>query len=159
MKIALIFAATNAVLQVWYLAEGEEELAIRYTLPDGNQLSPIKPGWAKNGYFIVAVTEFEVPEGKVTKGPPSYALVDGEVVETYTVEDFRPMVRKSTVQARLIAAGKMGDAYAALTTSADHFARWFAPDQPRVYCDDADSVAFLVALGLDPEVFLAPEEA
>ena len=63
MKIALIFAATNAVLQVWSLSEGEEELAIRYTLPDGNQLSPIKPGWAKNGYSIVAVTEFEVPEG------------------------------------------------------------------------------------------------
>lgn len=156
MKLALISASD--VLQVWTLDDGETELAIRYTLPDGNQLSPVTLGWAKNGYSIVAVTEFDVPEGKVTKGPPSYALVDGEVVETYTVEDFRPMVRKSTVQARLIAAGKMDDAYAALTTNADHFARWFAPDQPRVYCDDADSVAFLVALGLDPEVFLKQEE-
>lgn len=157
MKLALITA--SEVLKVWTLPAGATELAIRHTLPDGNQVSPVVLGWSDDTYSVVAVTEFEVPEGKVTKGPPSYALVDGEVVETYTVEDFRPMVRKSTVQARLIAAGKMGDAYAALTTNADHFARWFAPDQPRVYCDDADLVAFLVALGLDPETFLAPEEA
>lgn len=157
MKLALISASD--VLQVWTLDDGETELAIRHTLPNGDQISPVALGWSDDTYSIVAVTEFDVPEGKATKGPPSYAIVDGEVVETYTVEDYRPMVRKSTVQARLIAAGKMGDAYAALTTNADHFARWFAPDQPRVYCDDADSVAFLVALGLDPEVFLAPEEA
>jgi len=156
-KLALI--TTSEVLKVWALDEEETELAIRYTLPNGKQVSPLVSGWTDGTYTIVTVSEFEILEGKETVGPPTYTIDNGTVTESYTVEDKRPMVRKSTVQARLIAAGKMGDAYAVLTTNADHFARWFAPDQPRVYCDDADSVAFLVALGLDPEVFLAPEEA
>ncbi|WP_044547581.1 hypothetical protein [Mesorhizobium japonicum] len=68
----------------------------------------------------------------------------------------RPMVRKSVVQARIIAAGKMPAAYVALTANPVYFARWFAPDHPEVYCDDPDAVALVQALGLDPAVILAP---
>lgn len=68
----------------------------------------------------------------------------------------RQTVLKSTVQARIIAAGKMTQAYSALTANAVYFARWFAPDHPVVYCDDADAVALVTALGLDPTVILAP---
>jgi hypothetical protein len=155
MKLALISA--SEVLKVWALDEGETELAIRYTLPDGKQVSPLISGWTDGTYTIVTVSKFEIPDGKETVGPPTYILDNGTVTESYTVQDYRPMVRKSTVQARLIDAGKMGDAYALLTQYPAKFARWFAPDQAKVYCDDPDSVAFLQALGLDPDIYLAPE--
>lgn len=67
----------------------------------------------------------------------------------------RRMVPKSLVQSRLIAAGLMDDAHAALMASPVLFARWFAPDQPNVYADDPDAVAFLVALGADVEAVMA----
>jgi hypothetical protein len=157
MKLALITA--SEILKVWALDEGETELAIRYTLPNGKQISPLVSGWTDGTYSIATVSEFTVPDGKVTVGAPSYTLDNGTVTETYSIEDYRPMIAKSTVQQRLIDAGKMGDAYALLTQYPDKFARWFAPDHPKVYCDDADSVAFLQALSLDPETFLAPESA
>lgn len=68
----------------------------------------------------------------------------------------RQMVAKSTVMARVTAAGKMAAAQAALWAQPDQFAKWFAPDQPDVYCDDAATVAFITALGLDPAAILAP---
>jgi hypothetical protein len=68
----------------------------------------------------------------------------------------RPTVLKSVVQSRIIDAGKMGDAYAALTANPVYFARWFAPDHPVVYSDDPDAVGLVTALGLDPAVILAP---
>ncbi len=70
----------------------------------------------------------------------------------------RAKVLKSAVQARIIEAGKMPAAYAALTQNPVYFARWFAPDHPAVYCDDPDAVALVRALGLDPAVILAAEE-
>ncbi|TIW49863.1 MAG: hypothetical protein E5V71_00485 [Mesorhizobium sp.] len=60
------------------------------------------------------------------------------------------------MQARIIDAGKMSDAYAALTRNLVYFARWFAPDRPEVYCHDPDAVSLLQALGLDPDAILAP---
>lgn len=68
----------------------------------------------------------------------------------------RAMVLKSVVQARIIEAGKMQDAYAALTQNPIYFARWFAPDRPEVYCDDPDAILLVTALGLDPDAILAP---
>lgn len=68
----------------------------------------------------------------------------------------RQLVLKSVVQARIIDAGKMGQAYAALTANPIYFARWFAPDHPSVYCDDPDAVGLVEALDLDPAVILAP---
>lgn len=65
-------------------------------------------------------------------------------------------VLKSTVQARIIAAGKMDQAYTALIADKAKFARWFAPDRPVVNCDDPDAVALLTSIGLDPAVILAP---
>lgn len=68
----------------------------------------------------------------------------------------RQTVLKSVVQARIIDAGKMGAAYAALTANPIYFARWFAPDHPVVYCDDQDAVGLVQGLGLDPVAILAP---
>lgn len=85
MKIALINGAS--VLQVWSLPAGKTELAIRYTLPNGEQLSPVKLGYSRLGYAVVEVTEFSAPEGKQTIGAPSYAVAGGVAVESYAVED------------------------------------------------------------------------
>lgn len=159
MKIALISEAASEVLHVWTVDQGQTEVPIRYTLPDGTQISPVKPGWSNGEYSALSVTEFVIPEGKVMTGSPLYTFMEGEVIETCEITDFRPMVLKSVVQSRIIDAGKMGDAYALLTAHPDKFARWFAPDHTRVYCDDPDSIAFLQALSLDPEIFLAPENS
>jgi len=68
----------------------------------------------------------------------------------------RRMIRKSLVQQRLIDAGLMELAYAALTSQPAAFARWFAPDHPEVYADDPDALAMLVAIGADAAVVMAP---
>jgi hypothetical protein len=67
-----------------------------------------------------------------------------------------PTVPKSTVMARVTAAGKMSQAQSNLWAAPDQFAKWFAPDQPVVNCNDPATVAFVQALGLDPNVILAP---
>jgi hypothetical protein len=67
-----------------------------------------------------------------------------------------PTVPKSTVMARVTAAGKMAQAQSNLWAAPDQFAKWFAPDQPVVNCNDPATVAFIQGLGLDPNVILAP---
>ena len=66
------------------------------------------------------------------------------------------LVDKSIVVQRLIAANKINAAYAALTSNAAYFARWFAPGHPNVYADDPDALTLLAAIGADPKVILAP---
>lgn len=100
----------------------------------------------------------ELPEGAGVSDLPTEAELD-EVLAVYGLlgPTARPTVRKSIVQQRLIDVDKMGDAYAALTSNADFFARWFAPDRPVVYCDDPDAIALLTAIGADVETIMAPE--
>lgn len=35
--------------------------------------------------------------------------------------------------------------------------RWYAPDQPEINANDPESIAFVVQIGADPDVVLAPE--
>ena len=84
-KIALIEG--DAVLKCWTVGDGETELAIRYDLPSGEQVSPVTVGWTDGTYAVKAVVEFTVPEGKVITGPASYSVESGEVIETYPVSD------------------------------------------------------------------------
>ena len=158
-KIALI--SKTDVLRIWSLPNNETEVAQRYELPDGNQLSPIKAGWTNGEYSVLLVTEFIVPDGYIISGPPSYLINEADVVESYetaVAPVVRPTIKKSIVQARLIAAGKMPAAYTALTSNPIYFARWFAPDRPVLYLDDPDALILLKAIGADPAVILAPEE-
>ncbi|RWC76082.1 MAG: hypothetical protein EOS30_09815 [Mesorhizobium sp.] len=88
-----------------------------------------------------------------------YATLDqlAETFPGYAPPVDRPKVPKSLVMQRLIDRNKMDQAYAMLSSQPKFFARWFAPDHPAVYCDDADATAFVTALNLDPAVILASE--
>jgi len=100
----------------------------------------------------------ELPDGAGVTPIASDAELD-EVLAAYGLlgPTARRMVRKSVVQARLIDAGLMDAAYAALTANSAHFARWFAPDHPEVYADDPDALALLAAIEADAESVMAPE--
>lgn len=114
-------------------------------------------------FGLVRAVPFTVPDGKITTGSPRYEEDGGTVRQVFDVKDAplppaeRRMVRKSTVQARLIASGLMEIAYAVLTSNPIAFARWFAPDQPSVYADDPDALTFLAAVGADVETVMAED--
>lgn len=109
------------------------------------------------GVYLGGYDGAEPPEGaiEVPDAPTDARQIwaDGAWSE---VPAIRPTVLKSLVQARIIDAGKMGQAYEALTANPIYFARWFAPDRPEVYCDDPDAVGLILALGLNPSDILAP---
>lgn len=64
-------------------------------------------------------------------------------------------VPKSLVMTRLTDAGKINAAFTALMAKPELFARWFAADRPHVNANDPDTIAFLTALGVDPDAILA----
>lgn len=64
-------------------------------------------------------------------------------------------VAKSVIVSRLIEAGKIEAAYAALNANPSAWARWVASDRPAINHDDPDAIALLVAIGADPAVILA----
>jgi hypothetical protein len=72
------------------------------------------------------------------------------------------LVPKSTVTARIIDAGNDGNGVAyiklamdALTSNPAAWARWTAADKPAVKASDADTIALIEAIGLDPAAILA----
>lgn len=100
------------------------------------------------------------PEAFVTKSVSDNVMdwwVDGQTVTVVLPEPPRRKIAKSLVQQRLIDAGKIDAAHAALWSNKASFARWFAPDHPEVYADDPDALALLAAIGADPDVIMAPE--
>jgi len=129
-------------------------------LPGVGCVSPAQDGWEGEGYRLAAVTEPETPEGKQIVSGPTYKMIEGVPTAVYQYEDIpaeRVRIDKTTVHERLIAAGKMDAAYAALMQNSTYFARWFAPGHTYVYADDPDAIALLLAIGADPDVILAPE--
>jgi hypothetical protein len=66
-------------------------------------------------------------------------------------------VRKSTIITRLQAAGKLAAARPAVDADLNARERWYAPDRPAIYADDAEALALLQAIGADPGIVLAPE--
>ncbi|TIX84917.1 MAG: hypothetical protein E5V27_04640 [Mesorhizobium sp.] len=112
----------------------------------------------ENGVVVQSNRTGGTPQGFI-EAPgdvcPGY-LFDGQTFTAPARPPTRAMVLKSVVQARIIEAGKMAAAYAALTQNPIYFARWFAPDRPEVYCDDSDAIQLVTALGLDPDAILAP---
>jgi hypothetical protein len=68
----------------------------------------------------------------------------------------RRLVAKSLVISRLIEAGKIEAARAALEANTSAYARWWAPDRPAIYADDPEAIALLQSIGADPAAILAP---
>lgn len=68
----------------------------------------------------------------------------------------RRQVPKSVIISRLIAAGKIAVARAALEQDAAAYARWWAPDRPAINCDDPDALALLAAIDADVDGIMAP---
>jgi hypothetical protein len=68
----------------------------------------------------------------------------------------RRRVPKSVITARFVAAGKAAVALQALQSNAELFLKWFVSDKGDVFADDPDTVAFVTALGLDPNEILQP---
>lgn len=64
-------------------------------------------------------------------------------------------VPKSVVVSRLIAAGMIVAAKAALEADPAAWARWVAPDRPVINHDDPDALALFAAIGADPEAIMA----
>jgi hypothetical protein len=97
-----------------------------------------------------------IPEGKQISGAVEW---DGDGVR-YVLEDIPPPPRRRVdkwlIAERIEAAGKSDDAYDLLTAPGNRgaFIKWNMPVES-VYFDDAETVAMLTALGLDPEVILA----
>jgi hypothetical protein len=67
----------------------------------------------------------------------------------------RRLIRKSLVQERVNAIGKLGDAFAALNADPLAFGRWFAPDWPSVYADDEGLLEVLTGIGCTEEQIAA----
>lgn len=65
-------------------------------------------------------------------------------------------IPKSVVSARLIAAGLIAPAMAALQSDPVAFARWISADKPVVDCDDPLALQLLKAIGANPDEILAP---
>lgn len=79
-----------------------------------------------------------------------------EVVAYLAPTQKKRQVLKSVITARLITAGKVGDAMTALMADPSAFARWVAADHPSIDFDAPDATALLTQIGADPEVILAP---
>lgn len=65
-------------------------------------------------------------------------------------------VLKSVIVSRIIDAGRIAEAKAMLDEHPDLWAKWTATDQPAIDPQASDARAFVTALGLDPDVILAP---
>lgn len=63
----------------------------------------------------------------------------------------RREIPKSTVQARLADIGKFDTVFAILLAQPIYFGRWFAPDWPNVFFDDADMLTLLAVAGCTSE--------
>lgn len=75
---------------------------------------------------------------------------DGEALVAPAVPDAPPsrrLIPKSVVQERCAVIGKLDELMAALLAQPLYFSRWFAPNHPNVYFDDADMLTLLNAVG------------
>lgn len=110
----------------------------------------------KDGTYLGGFEGAEPPAGAIeVQEAPEDARQIWDGLAWSAAPAVRRLILKSVVQARIIDAGKMSQAYAALTGNPIYFARWFAPDRPEVYSDDPDAVGLVRALGLDPAIILA----
>jgi hypothetical protein len=95
--------------------------------------------------LVEEIVVFQGGEFEIVEPPP---LPEPE-------EPARRMVPKSLIIERLNAAGRLAAAKAVLDADLYTRERWYAPDRPALYFDDAEALALLAAIGADPDVIMA----
>ena len=112
-----------------------------------NSADPLAFGDSPNGKVFVVPSDPPVCGGQ---------LWDGQAASDPYVEPKpipRRLIRKSVVQERAHTLGKLASILTVLRSPGQEisYARWFAPDWPNVYADDAGMLAILSAVGCTPE--------
>jgi hypothetical protein len=109
----------------------------------------VREGWplADGETFVV---EAETVEGLVL-------AEDEQSLRAGTAQELAPrrLVAKSLIVERLHAAGLLAAARSALDADLYARERWYAPDKPSIYADDAEALALLTAIGAEAGVVLA----
>jgi hypothetical protein len=114
---------------------------LRSRRTNGSNAPPDRAAWALNGAAQIGWSH----DGDGFLPPPA-----GEEPRE------RRLVAKSAIVERLNAAGLLAAAKAVLDADLYARERWYAPDKPAIYADDAEALALLAAIGADPDVILAP---
>jgi hypothetical protein len=122
--------------------------AIRYLYPDASLIVDVVIEDDGGGPRIAA--------WRLPGDPPT----DRQVADALAAIDAQPpprrLVTKSLITSRLIEAGKIEAARAALEADASAYARWWAPDKPAIYADDPEAIALLQSIAADPAAILTP---
>jgi XkdW protein len=122
--------------------------AIRYLYPDASLIVDVVIEDDGGGPRIAA--------WRLPGDPPT----DLQVADALAAIDAQPpprrLVTKSLITSRLIEAGKIEAARAALEADASAYARWWAPDKPAIYADDPEAIALLQSIAADPAAILTP---
>lgn len=114
-------------------------------------------GRGENGAITSASSHFE--EGHAEEPLP----IDDPELQAFLSRDIhspsgRRLVSKSLIISRLNDVGLLAAASPAINANLYVRERWYAPDRPAIYADDAEALALLAAIGADPETILAPPE-
>lgn len=94
------------------------------------------------------------PDGEVQFTPEEEAEWAAWQEEQANIPPPRRLIPKSVVQERVNAIGKWGAVIGALMPGgvpSIYYGRWFTPDHPNVFFDDADMLAMLNAVGCTSE--------
>jgi hypothetical protein len=103
----------------------------------------------------IAMTVPDVPGNRHRQAIADWEA-EGNAIAAYEAPATRRRVAKSLIIQRLHEAGLLADAKAALDADLYVRERWYAPDRPAVYSDDAEALALLSAIGADAEAVMAP---
>lgn len=142
----------------WFWIVGGDESRF-WSSAAGAYVEELPDGWYSHVRGAVWAMEDEEAVSIPTHIASEAELDDVLAVHGMSGPTARPKRRKSTIQLRLIAAGKMEEAFALLTLNPVLFARWFSPDPEHyyVYADDPEALALLQAIKADAKTIMAAD--
>jgi XkdW protein len=121
--------------------------AIRYLYPDASLITDVVVEDDGSGPGIAL--------WRLPGDPPTEQQIADALSAIDSAPPPRRLVAKSLIISRLIEAGRIEAARAALEANASAYARWWAPDKPAIYADDPEATALLQSIGADPAAILA----
>ena len=129
-------------------------------LNGNDRVSPPIVGWTGESdgdqFAIMAFQPFVVPEGKWRTGEPSYAIEDGKVIETCSVEDFitpaPQSITPAQAKAQLYEMGLLDDAEALVASHPYALVRIYWNSALQFDRDNAYIAALAYELGIDDQL-------